>query len=240
MADRIELRGLIVRGNHGVYEHERRDGQDFVIDITVWIDLAAAAASDDLADTFDYGTLANRAAEHRRGTAAKSDRGGGRRDRRGRDDRRTRARRRGRRPQTRRSDSATVRRCGRGGTAVQARRARSTAAMTSVVCCRSDRTSATGRPICSPSSTASAQRCARCLRVYETAAWGGVEQGPFLNAVVIADDPHPTPTPGWTARTTSNGPPTGRGRSTGARAPSTSTSSPVMTAMPRWSCTTRI
>jgi 2-amino-4-hydroxy-6-hydroxymethyldihydropteridine diphosphokinase len=25
--------------------------------------------------------------------------------------------------------------------------------------------------------------------VYETDAWGGVEQGPFLNAVVIADDP---------------------------------------------------
>jgi 2-amino-4-hydroxy-6-hydroxymethyldihydropteridine diphosphokinase len=25
--------------------------------------------------------------------------------------------------------------------------------------------------------------------VYETAAWGGVEQGPFLNAVLIADDP---------------------------------------------------
>jgi 2-amino-4-hydroxy-6-hydroxymethyldihydropteridine diphosphokinase len=25
--------------------------------------------------------------------------------------------------------------------------------------------------------------------VYETAAWGGVEQGPFLNAVVVADDP---------------------------------------------------
>jgi dihydroneopterin aldolase len=63
MTDRIELRGLIVRGNHGVYDHERRDGQDFVIDITVWIDLAAAAVSDDLADTFDYGTLANRAAD---------------------------------------------------------------------------------------------------------------------------------------------------------------------------------
>ncbi|UXA17627.1 2-amino-4-hydroxy-6-hydroxymethyldihydropteridine diphosphokinase [Mycobacterium sp. SMC-4] len=25
--------------------------------------------------------------------------------------------------------------------------------------------------------------------VYETAAWGGVEQGPFLNAVVLAEDP---------------------------------------------------
>jgi dihydroneopterin aldolase len=58
MTDRIELRGLTVRGHHGVFDHERRDGQDFVVDITVWIDLAAAAASDDLADTVDYGALA--------------------------------------------------------------------------------------------------------------------------------------------------------------------------------------
>jgi dihydroneopterin aldolase len=62
-ADRIELRGLRVRGRHGVFEHERRDGQDFVVDITVWLDLAAAAASDDLADTLDYGALAQRAAD---------------------------------------------------------------------------------------------------------------------------------------------------------------------------------
>jgi len=62
VADRIELRGLAVRGNHGVFDHERRDGQDFVIDITVWIDLAGAAASDDLNDTYDYGVLAQRAA----------------------------------------------------------------------------------------------------------------------------------------------------------------------------------
>ena len=38
-ADRIELRGLTVRGRHGVFEHERRDGQDFVVDLTVWLDL---------------------------------------------------------------------------------------------------------------------------------------------------------------------------------------------------------
>lgn len=63
MADRIGLRGLVVRGNHGVYEHERRDGQDFVVDITVWVDLAAAAASDELTDTLDYGALAQRAAD---------------------------------------------------------------------------------------------------------------------------------------------------------------------------------
>ncbi|GAC68128.1 dihydroneopterin aldolase [Gordonia soli] len=61
MTDRIELRGLVVRGNHGVFDHERRDGQDFVVDVTLWLDLRAAAASDDLADTVDYGTLAQTA-----------------------------------------------------------------------------------------------------------------------------------------------------------------------------------
>jgi dihydroneopterin aldolase len=62
MTDRIELRGLAVRGNHGVFDHERRDGQDFIVDVTVWMDLSGAAASDDLNDTFDYGVLAQRAA----------------------------------------------------------------------------------------------------------------------------------------------------------------------------------
>jgi dihydroneopterin aldolase len=60
--DRIELRGLRVRGHHGVFAHERRDGQDFVVDVTAWLDLRAAAASDDLADTLDYGALARRVA----------------------------------------------------------------------------------------------------------------------------------------------------------------------------------
>lgn len=60
--DRIELRGLRVRGHHGVFEHERRDGQDFLVDVTVWMDLAPAAASDDLADTLHYGELAERTA----------------------------------------------------------------------------------------------------------------------------------------------------------------------------------
>ncbi|PQM54240.1 dihydroneopterin aldolase [Mycolicibacter virginiensis] len=63
MTDRIELRGLKVRGNHGVFAHERADGQDFIVDITVWMDLATAAASDNLADTYDYGQLAQRAAD---------------------------------------------------------------------------------------------------------------------------------------------------------------------------------
>jgi len=62
MTDRIELRGLTVRGNHGVFDHERADGQDFIVDIIVWMDLAPAAVSDTLSDTLDYGALAERAA----------------------------------------------------------------------------------------------------------------------------------------------------------------------------------
>ena len=58
MTDRITLRGLRVRGNHGVYEHERRDGQDFVIDVVLWLDTSAAAHSDDVRDTVHYGLLA--------------------------------------------------------------------------------------------------------------------------------------------------------------------------------------
>jgi 7,8-dihydroneopterin aldolase/epimerase/oxygenase len=63
VADRIELRGLRIRGHHGVYDHERRDGQEFVVDVTVWIELDRAAATDELADTVDYGAVAARAAE---------------------------------------------------------------------------------------------------------------------------------------------------------------------------------
>jgi 7,8-dihydroneopterin aldolase/epimerase/oxygenase len=63
MADRIELRGLTVQGHHGVHEHERVNGQPFVVDIIVWIDLADAARSDEQADTYDYSELARLAAE---------------------------------------------------------------------------------------------------------------------------------------------------------------------------------
>jgi len=60
--DRIRLTGLRVRGFHGVFEHERRDGQDFLVDAELEVSTVAAAASDDLADTVDYGGLAQRLA----------------------------------------------------------------------------------------------------------------------------------------------------------------------------------
>jgi dihydroneopterin aldolase len=63
MSDRIELRGLKVRGYHGVFEHERIDGQDFLIDVSLDVDVSAAARSDQLGDTVDYGALANAIAD---------------------------------------------------------------------------------------------------------------------------------------------------------------------------------
>jgi dihydroneopterin aldolase len=56
--DTITIAGLRVRGHHGVYDFERRDGQDFVVDVVLELDLAPAAASDDVADTVHYGELA--------------------------------------------------------------------------------------------------------------------------------------------------------------------------------------
>jgi dihydroneopterin aldolase len=57
---RIELRGLRARGYHGVYPAEREQGQDFLVDVTLELDLGKAAASDDVADTVHYGELAER------------------------------------------------------------------------------------------------------------------------------------------------------------------------------------
>jgi dihydroneopterin aldolase len=56
--DRITLTGLQATGHHGVFEHERTDGQLFLIDVTVHLSLRDAAQSDDLDDTVHYGVLA--------------------------------------------------------------------------------------------------------------------------------------------------------------------------------------
>jgi len=58
--DQVRLLGVSATGYHGVYEHERREGQTFVADVVVHLDTRRAAARDDLAHTVDYGTLAER------------------------------------------------------------------------------------------------------------------------------------------------------------------------------------
>lgn len=57
-ADEITLTGLRASAFHGVLEHERRTGQVFVIDVTVFLPLRDAAATDDLDRTIHYGELA--------------------------------------------------------------------------------------------------------------------------------------------------------------------------------------
>lgn len=56
--DRITLTGLRANGFHGVFEHERINGQLFVIDVVVHVALAEAGGSDELAQTIHYGELA--------------------------------------------------------------------------------------------------------------------------------------------------------------------------------------
>ena len=51
-----------MHGHHGVLASERRDGQEFVVDAVLALDLRRAGASDDLAETVHYGELAERLA----------------------------------------------------------------------------------------------------------------------------------------------------------------------------------
>lgn len=57
MTDELVVRGIECHAHHGVFEHERREGQTFVIDVALGVDSTPAAASDDLRDTVDYGSL---------------------------------------------------------------------------------------------------------------------------------------------------------------------------------------
>lgn len=58
MTDEIAITGIRAQGFHGVYDHERRDGQEFVVDVVLGLSLRAAAVSDDVADTVHYGEVA--------------------------------------------------------------------------------------------------------------------------------------------------------------------------------------
>jgi dihydroneopterin aldolase len=56
MTDEIRLRGLRAFAHHGVFEHERVNGQEFIVDVDVRVPLGNLA--DDIDQTIHYGTLA--------------------------------------------------------------------------------------------------------------------------------------------------------------------------------------
>jgi 7,8-dihydroneopterin aldolase/epimerase/oxygenase len=55
--DELSVTGIECFAHHGVFEHEKREGQVFVVDLVLGLDTRTAAASDDLHDTVDYGSL---------------------------------------------------------------------------------------------------------------------------------------------------------------------------------------
>jgi 7,8-dihydroneopterin aldolase/epimerase/oxygenase len=57
MSDRIFVSGLVLHAYHGVGDDEGRVGQQFLVDLVLDLELAAAARSDRLADTVDYADL---------------------------------------------------------------------------------------------------------------------------------------------------------------------------------------
>jgi len=58
MSDKISLSGLKGFGYHGVLEHEKTNGQEFIIHIVIDTDFANAVASDNVADTVNYAEVA--------------------------------------------------------------------------------------------------------------------------------------------------------------------------------------
>ena len=55
--DRLAVRGIEAFGHHGVFDFERREGQVFVVDLVLGLDTRAAALTDELHETVDYGSL---------------------------------------------------------------------------------------------------------------------------------------------------------------------------------------
>ena len=57
MSDRIEIKGISEFGYHGVLEEERRNGQEFLVDVVLFLDLSLPSVSDELSETINYATV---------------------------------------------------------------------------------------------------------------------------------------------------------------------------------------
>lgn len=65
--DVITISGVSATGFHGVFDHERREGQTFVVDVKVATSFRVSAASDDVSDTLDYGLMSQAVVEEIQG-----------------------------------------------------------------------------------------------------------------------------------------------------------------------------
>jgi FolB domain-containing protein len=62
VSDTISITGLRLTGYHGVFEHEKTDGQVFIIDLTIELNTQQAGQSDDVSDTLDYSVVVDEVA----------------------------------------------------------------------------------------------------------------------------------------------------------------------------------
>lgn len=58
MVDQLTLTGVRAKGHHGVFDFERAQGQEFVVDVVIDIDAGRPSSTDDLGATVHYGVLA--------------------------------------------------------------------------------------------------------------------------------------------------------------------------------------
>jgi len=58
VSDQIRVTGIKAFGYHGVLPHEAIEGQDFIVDLLITLDLRAVSLSDDLQETINYADLA--------------------------------------------------------------------------------------------------------------------------------------------------------------------------------------
>ncbi len=59
MTDRIVLQGIAAHGNHGVLDFEKVEGQEFVVDVALEVDLRRPGHSDLLEHTVNYAEVAS-------------------------------------------------------------------------------------------------------------------------------------------------------------------------------------
>jgi dihydroneopterin aldolase len=64
MTQKIRIRGLRVYGYHGVMQHERDEGQYFIVDATIKVDAERASSTDDISNTVSYAEIAQLIADN--------------------------------------------------------------------------------------------------------------------------------------------------------------------------------
>lgn len=69
MKDSINLTGIKAFGYHGVLEEERTHGQNFIVDVILYLNLEVPSEGDDLSTTINYADVVDAIVDEVRGEA---------------------------------------------------------------------------------------------------------------------------------------------------------------------------